>query len=69
MNNLDLTTEQLKDILDDTLAVRKRYIQKAEDLSEAGEYEEARKYCKAVSHLSEQVVRFYELYTTSLYGA
>ena len=62
MEKANLSKEQIKDILNDTQARRKQFIEKAKELSESGEHKKAQEYCKAVSDLSGQIVRFYEMY-------
>lgn len=62
MKQVNLSKEQVKDILDDTQARINQFKEKAKELAEAGDYKKEFEYCKAISDLSRQYVRFYEMY-------
>jgi len=69
MQKVELSKQQIEDILEDTRARRLHFIKKAEKLSAAGKHEQAFGYCKVVSDLSGQIVRFHEMYIELGYAA
>lgn len=62
MEKANLSKDQIKDILDDTQARIDQFKEKAKELAEAGNYKKEWEYCKAISELSGQYVRFYQMY-------
>jgi hypothetical protein len=69
MQKVELSKQQIEEILEDTRARRKHFIEKANKLSAAGKHKESFGYCKVVSDLSGQIVRFHEMYIELGYAA